>query len=85
MKLAAQVTVAFWSYRDGVTFLKVREPVLRAPGQKWGAQPYIYYYPAKIMGGPGPPGPLDDYIPAYHVKMPFHSSLEIHITSFFYS
>ena len=25
----------------------------------------MYYFPATIMGGPGPPGPLDDYIPYY--------------------
>ena len=50
--------------RDGVTFLKVRGLILWTPDQKWGAQPYIYYCPAKIMGGPGPPGPLDDYMPA---------------------
>ena len=37
--------------RDGVTVFKVRGPTLWAPGQKWGAQPYIYYCPAKIMGG----------------------------------
>ena len=29
-----------------------------------GAQPCIYSYQAQIMGGPGPPGPLDDSIPA---------------------
>ena len=35
----------------------------KGPWSKVGAQPYIYYCPAKIMGGPGPTGPLDDYIP----------------------
>ena len=36
----------------------------KGPWSKVGAQPYIYYCPAKIMGGPGPLGPLDDSIPA---------------------
>ena len=30
--------------------------------QKSGAQPFIHSYPVQIMGGPGPPGPLDDSI-----------------------
>ena len=26
---------------------------------------FLKVRPAKIIGGPGPPGPLDDYIPEY--------------------
>ena len=53
--------------RDVVTFLSVEGPYKRARGQTWGAQPYVYYtltlIQPKTWRGPGPPGPLGDYIP----------------------
>ena len=54
--------------RHVVTFLNVEGPYEWARGQTWGgpticllcSNPYL----AQIVGGPGPPGPLGDYIPA---------------------
>ena len=52
------------SFRDGVTFLKVRGPILWTPDQTWGGPNHTYtIVKPKSWGGLGPPGPLDDYIP----------------------
>ena len=54
--------------RDVVTFLSVEGPNKWARGQTWGGLSirllYSNPYSAQNVGGPGPPGPLGDYIPA---------------------
>ena len=45
----------------------------------WGARPYVYYtftlLQPKTWRGPGPPGPLGDYIPAKHLRFYFETAL----------
>ena len=50
------------------TFLNVEGPNKWARGQTWGGATISILhdnpYPAKNVGGPGPPSPLGDYTPA---------------------
>ena len=66
LKIAIEISEICLS-RDVVMFLKVGGPPF-SPKNSGGALIGFYTCPAENMGGPGPPGPLDNYIPDHRTK-----------------